>query len=278
MGMKIIYDSSKFVAISTFEERTIPKGAGFAWDPTNKRWWTSDVTKAQKLAQYADDTARAVITRMLESRQESIRASAATDANINIPVPEGLSYLPYQYAGIAYAMARPSTLIADEMGLGKTIQAIGLINADASVSHVLVVCPASLKINWKREIERWLVRPFSIFIVNGIVPAIDPGKATIAIINYDLLKKYGLLIQQGEWDLLIIDEAHYCKNPKAQRTQLVLGSKDIKGIKARRKVFLTGTPIINRPIELGPSSVPSGPLTSEALGALRRALLQWLPG
>lgn len=58
-----------------------------------------------------------------------------------IPAPPGLSYLPYQLAGIAYAMQRPATLIADSMGIGKTIEAIGCINADASIKRALDQCP-----------------------------------------------------------------------------------------------------------------------------------------
>src|SRR5919108_2623210 len=78
----------------------------------------------------------------------AIEASKAVSADVALPVPDGLDYLPYQKAGISLMRTRACNLLADEMGLGKTIQGIGLINCDPSAKKVLVVCPASLKINW----------------------------------------------------------------------------------------------------------------------------------
>ena len=143
-----------------------------------------------------------------------------------IPAPIGLSYLPYQLEGIEFAMNRRATLIADEMGLGKTIQAIGVMNAHPELYTVLIVCPASLRINWAREIDRWLISP-----------CVD-----VLIVNYDILHKY-------EWgkktfDLLIMDESHYLKNKSAKRSRLA------RTIKAKHRILLTGTPILNRPVEL----------------------------
>ena len=170
-------------------------------------------------------------------------ASRATDASIEIPAPEGLAYLPFQRAGIAFALARPSCLIADAMGLGKTIEALGVINADTSIRQVLVVCPASLKLNWLREAERWLVRPLRVHIANA---KHWPTDADMLIVNYDILHVHAARIVATEWDLLIADEVHLVKNPKARR------SKAFYAIRARRKLPLTGTPILNRPIELFP--------------------------
>ena len=95
---------------------------------------------------------------VVAERVERRVASRATDVDVRIPAPDGLEYMPFQKAGIHYASAHAHTLIADQMGLGKTIQAIGLINLDASINRVLVVCPASLKLNWERELTKWLVR------------------------------------------------------------------------------------------------------------------------
>ena len=184
-----------------------------------------------------------VVTRYRDNN-EAIADSQATDADIDIPVPAGLSYLPYQKAGIAYAIKRSATLIGDEMGLGKTIQAIGVINATAPKT-VLVVCPASLKINWKNEMTKWLVADRDIQIVNGGGEQI-PANPDVIIINYDVLSKHKDAINARTWDLVVMDEAHYIKNNNAARTKVAVG------IKANRKVVLTGTPITNRPIELQP--------------------------
>jgi SWI/SNF-related matrix-associated actin-dependent regulator 1 of chromatin subfamily A len=149
----------------------------------------------------------------------AVEASRATDAVIEAPAPEGLSYLPYQRAGISYALNRAGSLVADEMGLGKTIQAIGVINGDETIRRVLVICPASLKLNWNRELGRWLVREATIEIVNGgRTITTKGGDLQIVIVNYDVLKKWRDSLLADAWDLVIVDEAHYCKNAKAQRT------------------------------------------------------------
>ncbi len=174
--------------------------------------------------------------------EDEIEASKAVSSDIDIPAPPGLEYMPFQKAAIKYSLSRKATLFADEMGLGKTVEAIGRINADPSIKSVLVVCPASLKINWHRELSRWLVREMTIGIEdrNGF-PDTD-----IAIINYNVLKKHKDKIHARAWDCLIVDECHYIKNERAERT------KHTMAINARIKLFLTGTPIVNRPTELWP--------------------------
>jgi SWI/SNF-related matrix-associated actin-dependent regulator 1 of chromatin subfamily A len=173
-----------------------------------------------------------------QARAESMEASRATSADVDLPHPEGLDYMPFQKAGIRYGLDRTGVLIADEMGLGKTIQAIGIINADPSIQTAIIICPKSLKLNWKRELEKWLVRPLSIGVANGTFSNTD-----IVIVNYEGLIRLKNL-DAREWDIAIVDEAHYIKNAKTQR------SRAVKSIRARRQVRLTGTPIVNRPVEL----------------------------
>lgn len=251
--MKITYANKKYIAISEYEERMIPKQAGFRWDPLNKRWWTDDVNKASKLKKYADGEIKKVLDEVAAKRKKALESSRATKANIDVPVPEGLAYMPFQKAGIEYSLGKRDVLIGDEMGLGKTIQAIGIINFNPKVERVLVICPASLKINWSRELEKWLVKKYTIGIANKEFP-----NTNIVVVNYDILKKHHDSLRSVAWDVAIIDECHYLKNPKAQRTAEVLGKwhrqeeKKITAIPARKKIFLTGTPIVNRPIELWP--------------------------
>ena len=189
------------------------------------------INDAWLVAQFVDDIA-------------AIEQSAATSSDMEIPVPNGLAYLPFQKAGIAYALKRKSCLIADEMGLGKTIQAIGTINA-TNPNTVLVVCPASLKLNWKNEMVKWLVSERKIDVVNGGGEHI-PNDPDVVIINYDVLTKHAKALQSRTWGMVIMDEVHKIKNPKAKRTVVAVS------IKAKRKLALTGTPITNRPIELQP--------------------------
>lgn len=242
-NITITKEGSRWIARFPFDWTTKDrvKDAGFVFSPSEKLWYTTDPSVAARLNPKAADEA---------NRQ--IAASRSTKSAGSFPAPEGLDYLPYQKAGIQYALDKPAVLLADEMGLGKTIQAIGLINSDPTIKHVLVICPASLKINWLRELNKWLVKSRAVEICNGSFPSSD-----IVILNYDILKKWRSQIDARKWDLLIVDECHMVKNPKAQRTKLLLGTSSkreakIPGIAARKKLFLTGTPIVNRPIELWP--------------------------
>jgi SWI/SNF-related matrix-associated actin-dependent regulator 1 of chromatin subfamily A len=81
---------------------------------------------------------------------------------MNIQCPTRLAYLPFQRAGIVYALKRKGTLIGDEMGLGKTVQAIGVLNASPEITSVLIICPASLIANWRSELRKWLAKPATI--------------------------------------------------------------------------------------------------------------------
>lgn len=200
--------------------KDLVKAAGFRFDPDRKVWWTTSEQIAAKVAR--PDAVEAINAERAEAArkaQAAIEASRATDANVEIPVPAGLAYLPYQRAGIAYCMERDGALIGDDMGLGKTPQSIGVINADPSCRRALVICPASLKLNWLKELKRWLVRPMTIGVAEGgVFPDAD-----IVIINFDIVARHRAAIDAIEWDTLIVDEAHYLKNPKAQRTRAVLG-------------------------------------------------------
>lgn len=190
-----------------------------------------------------------------ERIEKSLAQSQAADADVDFPKPEGLEYLGYQKAGIQYCIEHDNVLIGDEMGLGKTIQALGVVNALEHIKRVLVISPASLRLNWKKEAEKWLIRDFNIGVV---IQADYPIDADFLIINYDVIKKHYNKLMQQEWDLIILDEVHYLKNSQAQRTQHVFGcranaKKKIKAVAklpTKRWLALTGTPILNRPIEL----------------------------
>ena len=126
---------------------------------------------------------------------------------------------------------------------GKTIQAIGLINLKNLIS-ILIVCPKSVKINWQRELEKWLVTKRKIVIIDYGKP--DLFFYDIVIINYDQLVKWQHRLQEKKWDLIIADESAKLKNSRAKWSKAM--AKIIN--RGERKLFLTGTPILNRPIEL----------------------------
>lgn len=237
-------------------EKNIVKKAGFLKNPKNQEMWqTKDIFIASELLEYAFGKTKEEIKSKLQSLEESVKESRMTDSNIAIPVPDGLEYKPFQKAGIAYAIKRKKALIADDMRLGKTIQAIGYINYffKNTKTKILIICPSTIKLNWKNELEKWLVRKFSIKVVTPK----EYKPANIVIINYDLLRKWEKKIKKGSWNLVIADECHMLKNAKSKRTQCAFGN-NYRGrnkkypIQSDRLLLLTGSPIINRPIELYP--------------------------
>lgn len=111
----------RFVLVSSYEEREVPKRAGFRWDPQRRQWWTDRPETAARLAQHADESCKAALVTIQARQEASVAASRATDADVDIPCPEGLAYLPFQRAGIAFAAARAATLMGDEMELGRLV-------------------------------------------------------------------------------------------------------------------------------------------------------------
>jgi len=108
--MKLVKRGDRYETISEYHERHIPKAAGFRWDPTNKVWWTNDITKAVQLADYAGGAVKDELATLVAEREKAFTASSATDADIDLPVPEGLEYLPFQKAGIAYGLKQPNII------------------------------------------------------------------------------------------------------------------------------------------------------------------------
>ncbi|WP_455351547.1 DEAD/DEAH box helicase [Streptomyces sp. SYSU K217416] len=154
----------------------------------------------------------------------------------------------YQSFGARFALAQRRVILGDEMGLGKTIQAIASLAhlAARGRTHFLVVCPASVLINWTREIRsRSALRA---------VPVHGPERREafaewterggVAVTTFDAL--HGLPAPADLPDLttgmLVVDEAHYVKNPAARRSKAVAGWSE----RAERVLFLTGTPMENR--------------------------------
>ena len=248
MDITVIKKGARWIARFPFSYQTKDKvkDAGFRFDGTEKVWWTSDPNIAQRLEE-SDSWA------LLQNSAKS--SVSETESRASIPSPTGKGYLPFQKAGIEYLSSRSDALLADDMGLGKTIQVIGLINMRPDLKNVLIIPPASLKLNWKAELERWLVRKTPVSIVNGDFPILV-GDSNIVIVNYEQVSKHRNAIDGVNWDLLVVDESHYLKTAKAQRTIAVLGRWSaspgdvVHPIRARKRVFLTGTPLLNRPKEL----------------------------
>jgi SWI/SNF-related matrix-associated actin-dependent regulator 1 of chromatin subfamily A len=154
--------------------------------------------------------------------------------------------MEHQKESIQKLVENKKYILADDMGLGKTTSTI-IAALETGAKKVLIICPATLKLNWKREIENYSDRP--IYIAEGKNFSTEHD---FVIINYDIIKNFHdpksktkTEIQKANFDLVIVDEAHYIKNAQAQRTKLI--NDIVKDID--RLWLLTGTPMTSRPID-----------------------------
>ncbi|MBN1441918.1 MAG: DEAD/DEAH box helicase family protein, partial [Planctomycetes bacterium] len=156
--------------------------------------------------------------------------------------------LPYQLDGIAFAMRAGRAILADDMGLGKTIQGIGvaeILAREAGVRKVLIVCPASVKAQWRDEIRRFSGRSCQIVLGSATERERQyENERFFTICNYEQVMRDITSIEQIAWDLIVLDEAQRIKNWEAKTSRI------IKGLRSRFALALSGTPLENRLDEL----------------------------
>jgi len=156
--------------------------------------------------------------------------------------------LPYQLDGIAFAAGAGRAVLADDMGLGKTIQGIGvaaLLRREADIRRVLVVCPASLKSQWRSEIQRFSNLDCQLVLGGAAERAAQYDNGCFfTVCNYEQVLRDILPIERVPWDLIILDEGQRIKNWEATTSRV------IKGLRSRFALVLSGTPLENRLDEL----------------------------
>lgn len=141
---------------------------------------------------------------------------------------EGQNYLPYQQAGIEFMVERPNVLLADPPGLGKTIEIAGTLNQLRS-PRVLIVCPASLRLNWIHELQKWL----------------SYAPESLEVVSVDSVWRKGVFsrLVATSFDFMAVDEAQYIKEMDSKRSMACAAL----AAKSERVVLMTGTPVKNRP-------------------------------
>jgi SWI/SNF-related matrix-associated actin-dependent regulator 1 of chromatin subfamily A len=237
-----------------------------------KKWVILDAYFAQKLADdklYTEIPQKVWVEKLLADKEKAYhiwgkvfekeelhdfwlpKAAIIKDNSVKDVVIDYSKYshrppLNHQKEAIQKLVENKKFILADDMGLGKTTSTI-IAALETGAKKVLIICPATLKINWKREIENYSDK--SIFIAEGKNFSTD---ADFVITNYDIIKNFHDPKKKDEsqvltanFDLVIVDEAHYIKNATAQRTKLI---NDIVK-KTERLWLLTGTPMTSRPMD-----------------------------
>ena len=227
---------------------------GRKWNGDEKRWEFPTVQLPKVLKVFKnydvryDDKLKAVIQSLNDRRTDLDEIRTLEDADITIPGLK-LPLYGYQNTGVAFVdRAGGRCLIADAPGLGKTVQAIAY--AQLHGLKTLIVCPLSVVVNWQREIKRFVGLDSTIWDSTTHYGSV---KHQFHITHYDAVRKnVGKLKEQG-FDLLVCDEATYLKNRQTIRAKSILGSwkerRKFPGIKTKYVIFLTGTPVMSRPIE-----------------------------
>lgn len=164
-------------------------------------------------------------------------------------INDDVEFYEHQVLGVREMAKMSSFILADEMGLGKSLQALTVAAIDVErgwAKRILVIAPSFLKWNWGEEIEK--LTSYSYVIYHGTPKQRekirDEFDADILIANYEQIVNDFDHLQRMEWDIVIVDEAHFIKGRSSKR------SKAIRQLKRQRMFLLTGSPMLNRPDEL----------------------------
>lgn len=228
--------------------------------PSEAILYTKEAWGVADLGQYATPAA----LKQIEPIAKRIAASRAPTSGSHFKMPADQELWGFQKASLDYLLSGSGHgLIADEPGLGKSAQSIVYAN-EIGAKRVLIICPAAIRTQWARNVENWSVMPHPRLIYpvfnakNGVHP-----NAQWVILSYALARNPGIVaaIAKQRFDLIIMDESHYLKDVDSYQTRAILGQADgqyhPKGLdpipaiisRAANVLFLSGTPIVNRPLE-----------------------------
>ena len=225
---------------------------GRKWNGEEKYWEFPAVhlPKVQKLFPQATfcEKSKKLLEKLTERREHLDEIRVLEDTEFTIPGMKVNPY-PYQKVGVQFVdRAGGRCLIADAPGLGKTMQAIAY--AQLHGLRTIIVCPLSVVVNWQREINRFTGKNSTIWDSKGYDGHLNNQ---FHITHYDAVSKNHQWLRDQQFDLLVCDEATYLKNRQTIRAKSILGSykerRKYPGIKTKYCIFLTGTPVMSRPIE-----------------------------
>jgi len=273
LGPKVSVVGNDFAISFTYDAElltAVRQMPGARWAPGTKAWIVP-IESAEEVVKFVKQhnarTSPEADRLVQESTllQDVIDASAAKDAQIQIAGLGNGRYelFPFQRAGVAYALrsmgwehktdgvwerttdtGAGGVLIGDEMGLGKTSQGLAVLQATQSFPAVVVV-PASLKLNWEREVAMWLPPERTVKVLNGTSGNLPD--ADVYVVNFDVAHYWAEKFVSVKG--LVVDESHYIKNGQARRTKACIAISD-KVVAGGVRVCLSGTAIVNQPLEI----------------------------
>ena len=242
-----VYISFKYDPVKVRSVKSLPS---VTWHPPTKAWRVpmsaihDAIAWANKFSEPIAERVLAIAGVMERSKNETIAASRARDADIEIPNLKG-DLLPYQRAGVKYAANARRCFIADDMGLGKTMQALATLEYVMDSYPAVVVCPPTLVLNWAKEYEKWLPHRTVATVVNRKdLP--EKGTYDVLVVGYSNIDHWQNELKGHQ--AYVFDESHYAKTPTAKRTKAAIKMAR-SAPKSGVVLCLTGTPITNRPAE-----------------------------
>lgn len=260
--LRLVFTDGIFILKCDYEKRHIPRQAGFRFDLGSKSWYTENPGRAVRLRDHADVSTRKRLDRLL------IRRSPWSGP---LPYPEGLTPYPHQLEAASFALGQSRAYLGLAPRLGKTI--VSAIAINALRCPAVFITPPFVARSIEAEFKKWL-------LVGPIIERLEPGKdeefpADVLIVPDSLLdrpetrrkilavgKKPGL---EPKRRVIFTDEAHRFKDDEANRTKALFGdpAKKKRGLVHyfSRQIYLSGTPMPNRPIELYPVLSNAAPET-----------------
>lgn len=260
----VTYNGDLFIIQFGYREnivKAVKKIPGARWMPDPK-YWTAPVTSIDEVKQFCQDlgfhmgeSAKTLINGVEDNLEQSYSAE-----RIELDIDLKKRLFDFQTVGADFAIRLKNVINGDDMGLGKTPQGIA-----TAMGHnewpILVVCPKSLRLNWRKEFHDWTDKKVMVGDARNmkyIHRFIEEDMCHVLILNYDGLIKYfakeikkssdgKLLVKVDEklsklFKFMIVDEAHECRNPKTKKHKVVKKT----GEHIDKKLLLTGTPLVNK--------------------------------
>jgi len=239
----------------SFETKELVRNLGAAWDKEVKTQWLAEPVMAQRIidglkpAGFIIDSSLDGLVLQSVHNKENYNLST-TDFYRDVPqIRPEYKVLPHQWVPIEWALKNNNMLNADSQGLGKTFVTLTTAIIKGA-KRTVVICPSSLTGNWDAESQMFYTEgTFKVFHAEGRTVSEIPEDANLVIIGWPNLSFWINTINDWKADVIVVDEAHYGKSGKgSQRGKafIELGKKNKKAM----KLALTGTPILNRPLEL----------------------------